>query len=41
MFDLFEVFVKQLFQNPKHYCVRAGGNPKPQLASYVQKRGLL
>ena len=32
MFDLFEVFVKQLFQNPKHYYVRAGGNPKPQLA---------
>ena len=32
MFDLFKVFVKQLFQNLKHYYVRAGGNPKPQLA---------
>ena len=31
MFDLFKVFVKQLFQNPKHYNVRAGENPKPQL----------
>ena len=32
MFDLFKVFVKQLFQNLKHYYVRAGRNPKPQLA---------
>ena len=32
MFDLFEVFVKQLFQNPEHYYVLTGGNPKPQLA---------